>query len=123
MHRLFHFLGVFELLIQNHRHAKTTDVLGSRSFDESFASRLEACGKFCAWVLPQRELNIAKDDRQTLLRLDWSRLSSDFKFNHDAWRVVLGFFRDKLRIKAFKTEGRCGKEPTYENKTFPCLDS
>ncbi|CAK8995896.1 unnamed protein product [Durusdinium trenchii] len=43
--------------------------------------RLEGCAKYCAWLLPQRTLNIASDDRETLLRLDWSRLSTDFKFN------------------------------------------
>ena len=61
--------------------------------------RLEGCAKYCAWLLPQRTLNIASDDRETLLRLDWSRLSTDFKFNQDA--------RIKVSVVAEGRSGSC----------------
>ncbi|CAJ1426289.1 unnamed protein product [Effrenium voratum] len=44
---------------------------------------LEKCARFCDWLLPQRKLHIDDTDRKTLLRLDWSRLSGDFKFNEE----------------------------------------
>lgn len=48
-------------------------------------SRCRKCQLFGLWLFPQRTLQIAADDRQTLLRLDWSRLSSDFRFTKETW--------------------------------------
>lgn len=59
------------------------------------SSRLRKCQLFWLWFFPQRRLQIASDDRRTLLRLDWSRLSSDFRFTK-ACMAKLEPYRDEL---------------------------
>jgi len=59
------------------------------------ANRCRKCQLFGLWLFPQRTLQIAADDRQTLLRLDWSRLSSDFRFTK-ACMAKLEAYRHEL---------------------------